>query len=123
MNRIVRSVAAASAAAALGWAAFAQDVPSEEPPIEQRVAALEAAVATLDTRLALERSRPGADAGVTEVALSARVTALERAVERLASDVQCAERLADNAARTAADAQREAMRAQQTARDAALRAR
>ena len=123
MSTIVRAVAAAGFAAALAWAAFAQEAPREQSPIEQRIAALESAVATLDTRLALERSRPGRDAGQSEVALSARVTALERTVERLAADLQRTERLADNAARAAADAQRQAMRAEQLARDAALRAR
>lgn len=123
MNTIVRTFAAASTVAALVSATHAQDAPSEQPTVEQRLEALETAVATLDTQLALERTRPGDDPGLTEAALSAKVTALERAVERLTADLQRAERLADNASRAAGDAQRQAMRAEQAARDAAMRAR
>lgn len=91
------------------------------PTTEQRLAALESAVATLDTQLSLEIARPRAAGG--DITLEARVTALERTVERLAVDVQRAERLADNAVRAASDAQRDAMRAEQAARDAVMRSR
>jgi hypothetical protein len=123
MNTIVRSLAVGMTVVALAWTTLAQDPPAESPTIEQRLAAVEAAVARLDTRLALAITRPGEDAGQTEVALAARVMALERSVERLTADLERAERLADNAARAAGDAQREATRAQQAARDAATRAR
>jgi hypothetical protein len=114
----------ACTAVALAWAAFPQQLPpAPGATIEQRLAALEAAVATLDTRLALQSTRAGDDAGRTEVGLSGRITALEREVERLTADLQRAERLADSAARAAGEAQRDAMSAEQAARDAALRAR
>ena len=114
----------AGAAVALAWIAFAQEPPpAQNATTEQRLAALEAAVATLDTRLGLERTRRADDAGQSDVGLSARITALERAVERLTADLQRAERLADSASRAASEAQRDAMSAEQAARDAALRAR
>ena len=109
---------AAGAAIGLAASALAQERPADGPTIEQRVAALEAGLATVDTRLALVDARRGDDAGQSELALSGRITALERAVERLAADLQRVERLADSASRTANEAQRDA---QQAARDAALR--
>lgn len=96
-----------------------------QPPaatLEERVRALESAFATLDTRVARQPSRTGTT-GESDIALSGRITELERAVERLASDVQRAERLADNASRAASEAQRAATSAQQAARDAAMRTR
>jgi hypothetical protein len=101
--------------------AHAQAAPAAPTTIEQRLGALEKAVATLDTQLSLEIARP--DAGGVNMSLEARVAALERTVDRLATDVQRAERLADSAARAASDAQRDAMRAEQSARDAAMRSR
>lgn len=113
-----------------GWAlaialapcsAYAQQGGGAPTTVEQRLAALERAVATLDTQLSLEIARP--EAGGANMTLEARVAALERTVDRLATDVQRAERLADSAARAASDAQRDAMRAEQSARDAAMRSR
>ena len=110
------------ALAALSALAFAAAQP---PPrtIEERVASLEAALATLDTRLGLESSRQPNIGGESGLALQGRVTALERTLERLAADMQRIDRAADAAARDAASAQRDAMAAQQLARDAQLRAR
>jgi hypothetical protein len=123
MATAARSLTAGTALA-LAWVGFAQEPPpAQSMTTEQRLAALEAAVATLDTRLGLERTRRGDDAGQSDVGLSARVTALERAVERMTADLQRAERLADSASRAAGEAQRAAMRAEQAARDAVLRAR
>jgi len=104
-------------------AALAASVALAQPPpqrgtLEERVAALEAGLASLDTRFGLERTRPGEDAGQTEVALAGRVQALERSIERLAIDVQRAQRAADDAARAAGAAQRDAERAM---REATLR--
>jgi hypothetical protein len=110
------------ALAALSALAFAAAQPQPRT-IDERIASLEAAVATLDTRLGLESSRQPNLGGESGVALQGRVTTLERNLERLAADVQRASRLADQAARDAASAQRDAMAAQQVARDAALRAR
>ena len=123
MNRTARSWAVAALAVALCSSSPAQDENEAAEPtaIEQRLAALEAAVATLDTRLALEVTRPRG--GDTDIGLEGRVLALERSLDRLTTDVQRVERLADNAARAAGDAQRAAMRAEQAARDAALRSR
>jgi hypothetical protein len=91
------------------------------PSLEERVAALEGQFASLDTRFALQSARPlGGESGIT---LVARVTEIERSIERLANDVQRVERLADSAAREAAQAARVAMTAEQTARDVALRPR
>jgi hypothetical protein len=91
--------------------------------MEERVAALETGIATLETRFGLQSARAPDFGGESGLALAGRVTAMERSLERLAVDVQRVERLADTAARDAAAAQREAMAAQQTARDAAMRAR
>jgi hypothetical protein len=121
MSSFVRPLTAGAAATALAWLTVAQDAPGERPTVGERLAALETAVATLDARLNLERTRPGENTGQTDAALAGRVTALERSIERLTADLQRAERLADGAARAAADAQREAQRAQQAARDAAMR--
>jgi hypothetical protein len=79
------------------------------------VTALEASLASLDTRLALDRSRVGDDAGQTELQLSGRIQALERNLERLTTEVQRVQRVAEDAARTAGAAQRTA---DQAARDA-----
>src|SRR5262245_5775821 len=85
------------------------------PTLEERVTALEAGVATLDTRLERERTRVGDNPGQTDLALSGRVQALERNLERLTTDMQRVERMADDASRTASAAQRTA---EQAARDA-----
>ena len=93
-------------------------VAAAQPPrtIEERIAALESGLATLDTRFGLERARPADVGGESGVALAGRVTALERSLDRLATDVQRVERVADAAARDAASAQRDAMEARQLAR-------
>jgi len=119
-NRL--SLAAAAAGIVLAASPLAQEAPREGQTIEQRLAALESAVATVDTRLARETTRPGA-AAESDLSLSARITAVERALERLTLDVQRAERLADSAARAASDAQRDASQARQDARDAVMRSR
>jgi O-acetylhomoserine/O-acetylserine sulfhydrylase-like pyridoxal-dependent enzyme len=111
-------------AALLGiWPTTAQQ-PPRAPTLEERIARLESGLATVETRFGLESSRP-ADLGIgqTGAALAGRVDALERSLERLASDVQRIERLADTAARDASQAQRDASMAQQLAREASLRAR
>jgi hypothetical protein len=105
------SLAAAAAIALAAWALGQETPRAAKPTVDERLAALEASVATLDTRVTRANTRVGDDAGQTELALSGRITALERSVDRLAQDMQRVERLADNA-------QREA---QQAARDAALR--
>jgi len=85
------------------------------PTLEERVTALEASIATLDTRLERERTHDGDNAGQTDLALSGRVQALERNLERLTTDMQRVERMAEVAARAANAAQRTA---EQAARDA-----
>ena len=101
------------AAALLGSLALAQQ--ARAPTLEERVIALEASLATLDTRLSAERTRIGDDPGQTELALSGRVLTLERNLERLTTDVQRVQRVAEDAARAASAAQRTA---DQAARDA-----
>ena len=104
------------AAGLLVLPSLAQQPPGPRTPtLEERVRALEATVATLDTRLSLERSRIGDDAGQTELALSGRIQALERNLERLTTDVQRVQRVAEDAVRAASAAQRTA---EQAARDA-----
>jgi hypothetical protein len=111
------------AALGLSASATAQE-PLRAPTLQDRVADLEASVAVIETRFGVQSARP-ADLGIGEsgLALAGRVDALERALERLAADVQRIERAVDNAARAAAQAQRDATAAQQTARDAAMRSR
>jgi hypothetical protein len=112
MRKILRCSSAFAALCVLAHAA------AQPPPrtLDERVAALESSVATLDTRLGLESTRPPDLGGESGLALQGRVNALERTLERLATDVQRVERLAENAAR-------DAMAAQQMARDAAMRVR
>ena len=103
------------AAALLASTALGQQPPTGRPTLEERVRALESGVAALDTRLGLSSARAGDDAGQTEIALSGRIQALERMVDRLSVDVQRAQRTADEAVRAASAAQRTA---EQAARDA-----
>jgi hypothetical protein len=112
-----KTLRCSSALAALSVLAFAAAQP---PPrtIEERVAALESGLATLDTRFGLQSTRPADLGGESGVALAGRVTALERALERLTADVERVARVAETAARDAATAQRTA---EQAAREAALR--
>jgi hypothetical protein len=122
MKVSTRSIAAGGAIALATWT-LAQAPPARGPTVEERIAALEAGVATLDTRLALAISRPTAEAGETAAGVVGRLTALENAVQRLSADVQRVERMVDNAARAANEAQRTAENAERVARDAAMRAR
>lgn len=85
------------------------------PTLDERVTALEASLATLDTRLERERTRVGDNPGQTDLALSGRVQTLERNLERLTTDLQRVQRMAEDAARAASAAQRTA---EQAARDA-----
>lgn len=104
------------AAAWLVSLALAQQSPAQRTStLEERVAALESGLASLDTRFGLERARVGDDTGQTELALSGRIQALERMVDRLSADLQRVQRTADDAARAAGAAQR---LAEQAARDA-----
>jgi hypothetical protein len=116
MGTFVRCLAIC-AAASLALPTLAQQPLDRQraPTLEERVTALEASLATLDTRLQLERSRVGDDPGQTELALTGRVQNLERLVERLTIDVQRAQRTAEDAARAAGAAQRTA---EQASRDA-----
>jgi hypothetical protein len=113
---------AAVAAAAMVTIAEAQ-APQRPLTVEDRVAALERQVATLDTRFGVSNAAQPGGIGDRDYALSSRIDQLQQAVDRLATDIQRVERLADNAARDASQAQREAMYAQQAARDAANRIR
>ena len=106
----------------IGASTGAQQPPAP-PTLEQRIAMLESGLATLETRVGLLGVQASPSTGESMLALAARIDGLERSLERLTSDIQRVERLADNAAREAAQARREATAAQQTARDAAMRAR
>jgi hypothetical protein len=112
---------AALAAAAL---AVAQEPLRPQRTIQERVTQLEASLATIETRLGLESSRPGnLGTGESGLALSRRVDVLENSLEQLTRDLQRVERLAESASREATQAAREAAAAQSAARDAAMRAR
>ena len=118
MSSLIRCFAFLAATLPTSLALAQEPIPRRAPTLEERVAALERSLASLDTRLGLERSRAGDDAGQTELALSGRIQALERTVDRLAADVQRVQRTADDALRAAGAAQRTA---EQAARDARLR--
>ena len=114
MNTLARRFAFAFALLALP--ALAQQPPGPRAPtLEERVTALEATLASLDTLLGLERTRVGDNPGQTDLAMAGRVQALERNLERLTTDVQRVQRIAEDAARAASAAQRTA---EQAARDA-----
>ena len=112
MRTLLRCCGAIAALCLLALAA------AQPPPrtINERVAALESGLATLETRFGLERNRSPDMGGESGLALAGRVTALERSLDRLATDVQRIERVADAAARDAASAQRDAMEGRQAAR-------
>jgi len=116
MRTFIRGLAFCTAAS-LVVVALAQQPRGQQPgpTVEERVSALEASLASLDTRLQLERTRVGDDAGQNELALAGRVQNLERLVERLTIDVQRVQRTADDAARAAGAAQRTAEQAQRDA--------
>jgi len=112
MSIATRCFALFAAALLTSWALAQQP---RAPTLEERVTALEANIATLDTRLERERTHVGDNAGQTDLALSGRVQALERNLERLTTDMQRIQRMAEDAARAANAAQRTA---EQAARDA-----
>lgn len=112
MRLSTRSFALFAATLLTSWALAQQP---RAPTLEDRVAALESSIATLDTRLELERTRVGDNPGQTDLALSGRVQTLERNLDRLMTDMQRVERMAEDAARAANAAQRTA---EQAARDA-----
>ena len=118
MATLIRCFAFFAAALPASLALAQEPIRPRAPTLEERVAALESSVATLDTRLGLTRSRAGDDAGQSELALSGRIQALERTVDRLSVDLQRVQRTADDAVRAAGAAQRTA---EQAARDAARR--
>jgi hypothetical protein len=77
---IVRYSMTVAALAAVALAA-AQE-PLRAPTLQERVAALETAVATIETRFGLESARPGnLGTGESGVALAGRVDALQRSVD------------------------------------------
>jgi hypothetical protein len=115
MDTLRRYLVFVAAALSASLALAQEPIRPRAPTLEERVTALESSVATLDTRLGLARSRIGDDAGQTELALSGRIQALERLVDRLSVDLQRVQRTADDALRAADAAQRTA---EQAARDA-----
>jgi uncharacterized protein DUF3359 len=112
------TLAATGAALALLTLAGAQE---PRQPVEERIGALERAVATLDTRLGLRSAAEPVGSADRDYALTARVDSLQTSIDRLANDIQRVERMADNAMREASEARREAMNAERTARDAMMR--
>ena len=120
--RITLRYAAALAALAVLALTNAQE-PQRAPTLEERIVELEKSLASIDTRFGIQTARSPDFGGESATALAARVDAVERSVERLTSDLQRIDRLADTAARDAAQARRDATAAQQAARDAALRTR
>jgi hypothetical protein len=118
MGSLIRFIAVVAAALPGALVLAQEPIRPRAATLEERVAALEASLASLDTRSALDRTRIGDDAGQTEAALAGRIQALERMVDRLAAELQRVQRTADDAVRTAGTAQRTA---EQAARDARLR--
>lgn len=105
-------------------AGYAQDQ-EQELTVEERVAQLESQVARLETQLltrttsgagSLARDNPALDA-------TARIDELERRLESLTFEVQRLAQQLDMAEREASDARRTAMAAERAARDALLRSR
>lgn len=118
MKQLGYLIAALVPALAVSSFASAQQ-PANEPTTEERVVALERALADLDKRVQGRGSAaPGALAS-SDVALAGRIEQLERAVDRLSGDLQRVERQADNALREAAEGRRTAENAERLARDAA----
>ena len=93
-----------------------------ERTIEDRVLALETAVADLDSSVqsGLTRSLTGT---VQDNTLARRVADLEIRLDRLVIDLQRVERAADQAMSEATQARREATNAERVARDASMRVR
>ena len=92
---------------------------------EDRIRALEAAVATLDTRLGT-RTTAGAgslDTSVAGLSAQRRIDDLARQVENLTRQVASLQRQVEQAGRDASSAIREAEAARRDARDALMRAR
>jgi outer membrane murein-binding lipoprotein Lpp len=90
--------------------------------VEQRLAALEAAAAGLETRLDARTSFGGAGSLASAdrgIEVTTRLTALEQRVDALVADIRRLERQIDAALRQAGAAEREAARATGLARDAA----
>ena len=107
---------------ACAYAAAQQDEQDDrELTLEERVEALERAVASLDTRL--EARTTGVRPSGGNDSLAQRVIDLERTIMALRTDLQRVDRTAANAARAATDAQRTAALAERIARDAATRVR
>ena len=120
-NRFLPQTTLIAVLCALAPAAAQQ--PSRTPTVEERVASLEADVASIETRFGVQSARPANFGGESGLALAARVDAVERSLGQLERDLQRVERLADTAAREAAQAQRDASAAQQIAREVSLRSR
>lgn len=103
---------------------FAQD-DENEPTTEARVTRLERELASLETRFEA-RTTPRADTGegaARGITLDTRITALERRVAELSTDLTRVERQAAAALRRADQAGRDAKAAEQVAREAGLRNR
>jgi hypothetical protein len=125
MTARIGTVAGVVVAAALIYLTLAAAQPQPQgqrapPTLDERVGVLERGFASLSTRFELRDSAAPPIAGG---ALEPRIAELERALDRLAVDLQRVERQADNALREASDARREAMNAERAARDAAMRVR
>lgn len=117
-------VAAIAAAFVVSILASAQEQ-APERTLEKRVAALEAVVVSLETRLeAGARSTVGNLGRIeSDAAVVTRIDGLERALDGLRADLERLSRQTESALREAMQARREATAAQQLARDAANRLR
>jgi hypothetical protein len=90
-----------------------------EQPIEDRVLALEMAVATINSRMQAGVTSSLTN-GVQDNSLARRLSELETRLDRLAGDLQRVERSAEMAMSEATQAKREASNAERVARDASL---
>ena len=109
----------------------AQSQPGARPPtLEDRVGALERALASMTTRFDVREAAVPPSQSSSQNAFESRVSNLERTIGQLQQQLQnaqrsadSAQRAADSASRDAADARRTAQAAETTAQNALLRAR
>jgi len=103
---------------------LAQD-DGEPPSLEERLAAVERGLASLQTRFEVSpASVPGAvGPSGNSLTLERQLTDLQREIDRLNGSLERVERQADAAQREASQARRDALNAERVAHDAATRVR
>lgn len=112
LNRVRLGLCGIGLCTLAGTAGFGQ-LPTTALTTEERLAALEIQVATLDTRLNTRTTTGASSLGSSDAGLAAqmRIDALEREVDALSRLVRDLGRQVDTARREAAEARREARNA------------